>query len=59
MMAYLQSKALGDFERVFLGAPFALEDRVSHDVEGVGAAQATQVDEDHLCPGTSSDSFFN
>jgi hypothetical protein len=47
MMAYLQCEALGDFERVFLGAPFALEDSVSHDVDGVRAAQATQVDEYH------------
>jgi len=56
---YLQCQALGDFERVFLGAPFTLEDGVSHDVEGVCAAQATKVDEGHRCPGTLSGCFFN
>jgi hypothetical protein len=49
---YLKCKAVRNFERVFLGAPFALEDVVSHDAEGVHAAQATQVDEGHRCPGT-------
>jgi len=48
---YLQSKAVRNFERVFLGAPFALEDGVSHDAEGVRAAQATQVNEGHRCSG--------
>jgi hypothetical protein len=44
---HLQGKALRNFERVFLGAPFALEDGIAHDVQGVRAAQATQVDEGH------------
>jgi len=34
----LQGKAFCNFERVFLGAPFALEDGIPHDVEGVRAA---------------------
>jgi len=52
--AYLQCKALGDFERVFLGAPFALEDGIAQDFQGVRAAQATKVDKGHRC----SDAFF-
>jgi hypothetical protein len=48
-IAHLQGEALGYFVRVFLGAPFALEDGVPHDVEGVGAAQATKVAECHRC----------
>jgi len=40
--------------RVFLGAPFTLEDGVPQDVQGVSAAQATKVHEGHRCPGTSS-----
>jgi hypothetical protein len=43
----LQVEALGDFDRAILGAPFAIEDGVSHDVDGVRAAQATKVDEGH------------
>jgi hypothetical protein len=39
--------------RVFLGAPFALKDRISHlNGAGVGAAQATQAVEGHRCPGS-------
>jgi len=48
-MSYLQYQTRRNFECVFLGAPFALEDDVSHDVEGVGAAQATKVGEGHRC----------
>jgi hypothetical protein len=47
---YLQGQALGDFESVFLAAPFALEDGVALQIDGVHSAQATQVDEGHRCP---------
>jgi len=54
-----QGEALCNFEDVFLGAPFALKDDVAHDVQGVGAAQATKVHEGHRCPRLWSDFFFN
>jgi len=34
---HLQGKALGNLERVFLGAPVTLEDCIPHDVDGVSA----------------------
>jgi hypothetical protein len=47
-MAHPQRKAsVGNLERVLLGAPFALEDGVSHVVQGVRGAQTTQVNEGH------------
>jgi hypothetical protein len=58
-LAYLQCKALGDFVRVFPGAPITLEDGVPQDVEGVRAAQATKVVEGHRCRRTWSNCFFN
>jgi len=51
-MAHLQRKAVGNLERVFHAAPFALEDGVSHFIEGVRPAQVTQVHESHRCPET-------
>jgi hypothetical protein len=49
MMDHLQCKALSNFEIVFLDEPFALEDGIAHDVQGVRAAQATPVEESHCC----------
>jgi hypothetical protein len=52
--SHQQAEALCNFERVFLFSPCTLEDGVAHDVDGVRAAQATQVDEGHRCSGTCS-----
>ena len=46
-MAHPQRKAVGNLERVLLGAPFALEDGVLHVVAGVYGAQTTQVNDGH------------